>query len=131
VVGAGLVGVLAEGDVAYVMTAIFNSPVSASVAGQVGGPGDVFGQVGDAVNVFFVVPAVLGVEPLGAAGDVPDLGGVREVDVVGRCGADLPVFDAAVAPVGVGVEASGVGVVLVGQAEAGRDGGAQLGAGCP
>src|SRR5208282_6499110 len=89
VAGADLGAVLVVGDVADPVQPVFDSPVAADDAGEVGGPGLDDGQRGDRVDrLGRPLGAVLPGQRPSAADDPNGLGGVREGQP-GRDGGDL------------------------------------------
>jgi hypothetical protein len=94
--GAELGGVLGEGDIADMMQR-FDRPVPTQQVGQAGGTGQLEGEAGDRIHGHG--PPSGGVQVAGLAGDLEDLGGVREPEVADADHLEGAQLDAAVAAV--------------------------------
>jgi hypothetical protein len=77
--GADLGGVLGEGRIADVVQAVLDRPVPAQQVGQAGRAGQFERQAGDRIDGHRPPPSAAKVA--GLAGDLEDLGGVREAEV--------------------------------------------------
>ena len=100
---ADAAAVLIEGDIANVVEAVFDGPMTAAEVEQAGGVGFAGDQAGDAVNGFAVR---FGADQVGGVAlDAEDLADVGEVQIIVEFGAgpDLADFQAAVGLIGGGV----------------------------
>jgi hypothetical protein len=94
----GLGAVLTEGDVAEVVQRL-DRPVLAQQVGEPGGAALLEREAGDGIDGHGREPPRVVMQVAGLAGDLQDLGGVREPDVVDRDRLEDPDLDAAVAAV--------------------------------
>jgi hypothetical protein len=88
-------GVLGVGHVPDLVRAVLDCPVPSDEVGEPGGAGLSEAEAGDRVDGHGAPPA--GVQVAGLAGDLQDLGGVREAEVVDGDGFEGAELDAAVA----------------------------------
>ena len=100
---ADLGGVLSQGDIAEVVQGL-DAPVPPDEVGQAGGAGLGVGEAGDRVDGHGLEPPKAGLQVAGGAGDLEDLGGVREPKVVDRDRLEGPDLNPAVATVAVAVQ---------------------------
>ena len=100
--GAHLGAVLGEGGVAQVVQAVLDRPVPAEVVGEAGRAGLGEGEAGDRIDRHGPPPP--GPKLASLAGDLDDLGGVREPEVVDGDGLEGAQLDAAVAAVAGAVQ---------------------------
>src|SRR4029450_4078672 len=92
--GAQLGGVLGEGGVAQVVPAVLDRPVPAEVVGEAGRAGLGEGEAGNRIDRYGPPPP--GPKLAGSAGDLEDLGGVREPKAVDGDGLEGAQLEAAV-----------------------------------
>src|SRR4029450_13170308 len=100
--GADLGAVLGEAGVADVVQAVLDRPVPAEVVGEPGGAGLGEGEAGDRIDGHGPPPP--SPKLAGLAGDLEDLGGVREPEVVDGDGLEGAQLDPAVAAVAGAVQ---------------------------
>src|SRR5215217_3449304 len=100
--GPHLGGVLGEGHIPHPVQAVLDRPMPADEVGQPGGAGLGEGEAGDGVDDHGPPPS--GAEVSDLAGDLDDLGGVREPEVVHGDGFEGAQLDAAVAAVAGAVQ---------------------------
>ena len=101
---ADLGGVLGEGHVTDVVHAVIDHPVPTQEVGEPGRAGLGEGEAGDRLDGHGVPPPSAGVQVAGLAGDLEDLGGVGEPEMVDRDGLEGADLDAAVAAVAGAVQ---------------------------
>jgi len=101
--GADLGAVLGEGGVADVVQRL-DGPVPTDEVGQAGGAGLGVGEAGDGLDRHGRAPPGMVAQVAGGAGDLEDLGGVGEPEMVDRDGLEGAELDAAVAAVAGAVQ---------------------------